>query len=139
MGWKVAAAEGPEAVESFAKRARRKQRPLRFSSASASALSLRATPLASGAFLPGLGIRSSLPAGIMPSAVVVGDFNKDGKLDVAVTAYTLSVPNSYYAANITAYVNVLVGNGADGFSAFLKSFFARELATSALRSAAVGK
>jgi hypothetical protein len=86
MGWKATAAQGPDVVQYFANRARRRRSPSRFSSElhEASAISPRATPLVSGAFLPGLGIRPSLPAGIMPSAVVVGDFNKDGKLDWAV-------------------------------------------------------
>lgn len=86
MGWKAATAQGPDVVQYFAKRARRRRPPPRSSSAlpGTSAISLHATPLESGTFLPGLGIRPSLPAGIMPSAVVVGDFNKDGKLDWAV-------------------------------------------------------
>jgi hypothetical protein len=38
----------------------------------------------SGASLPGFGLRPSLPAGILPTGVVVGDFNNDGKLDWAI-------------------------------------------------------
>jgi hypothetical protein len=40
--------------------------------------SLGATPTTN---LPGIFLRPSLPAGVMPSAVVSGDFNGDGKLD----------------------------------------------------------
>lgn len=86
-GWKEAAAQGPGMVQYFAKRARRKQVPPRLSSGvlpEASTISPFSSPLSSGTFLPGLGIRPSLPAGILPSAVVIGDFNKDGKLDWAV-------------------------------------------------------
>ena len=36
--------------------------------------------------LPGIALRTSLPAGWLPSAVVAGDFNGDGKLDWIVAA-----------------------------------------------------
>ena len=66
-----------------------------------------------GTFQPALNY--GVPAGIPPSAnlLAVGDFNKDGKLDVAVAGNVYT--NGGYSS--TPYVNVLIGNGAGGFSA----------------------
>jgi len=66
-----------------------------------------------GTFQPALNY--GVPAGIPQSAnlLAVGDFNKDGKLDVAV-AGNVYTGGGYYS---TPYVNVLIGNGAGGFSA----------------------
>jgi hypothetical protein len=50
-----------------------------------------------------------------PLSLAVGDFNKDGKLDVVVTAH--AVYSGYYTSTDNGYVNVLIGNGAGGFSA----------------------
>ena len=66
-----------------------------------------------GTFQPALNY--GVPAGIPQSAnlLAVGDFNKDGKLDVAVAGNVYT--NGGYSS--TPYVNVLIGNGAGGFSA----------------------
>jgi hypothetical protein len=70
-----------------------------------------------GTFQPALNYSLPTEAGAtqIPQSVAVGDFNKDGKLDVAVTGYTLFA--SYNNAYLSAYVNVLIGNGAGGFTA----------------------
>ena len=49
-------------------------------------------------------MRSHVPAGAQPGSVAIGDFNSDGKLDLAVTQ---SIAN----------VNVLLGNGDIGATA----------------------
>lgn len=87
LGWKAAAQQGSEAVHYFAGQAHRKQPTPRFNPASAQLdqqVSPRLTSLVGATSLPGLGVRPSLPAGILPTAVAVGDFNKDGKLDWAI-------------------------------------------------------
>ena len=60
---------------------------------------------------------SPIAAGIMPSSVVVGDFNSDGKPDLAIATNT----------NAGGIVIVLLGNGAGGFSAAPGSPFAANM------------
>jgi hypothetical protein len=52
-------------------------------------------------------VGSKAPAGTAPTAIFAGDFNKDGKLDVAVAD--------------AAGVQVLIGNGSGGFAAPVKN------------------
>jgi hypothetical protein len=76
-----------------------------------------------GTFQPAL--KYTLPAQAtgtqQPLSVAVGDFNKDGRLDVAVTGntYTPGYSGLYGSSpgTFNGYVNVLIGNGAGGFSA----------------------
>jgi hypothetical protein len=71
-----------------------------------------------GTFQPALNYALPGPQTIPQSAdaLAVGDFNKDGKLDVAVVG-NVYTSTGYYSGTITPYVNVLIGNGAGGFSA----------------------
>ncbi|MBI1354036.1 MAG: hypothetical protein GC160_06800 [Acidobacteria bacterium] len=67
--------------------------------------------LAGGTFSPA----QSFAAGVAPSAVTVGDFNGDGKLDAAVASVgSLGAPNLPADAGRVA---VLLGNGRGGFGA----------------------
>lgn len=87
LGWKAATLQGPEVVQHFAGLARRQQPVSRVASNQTGGVippSVQSTALAPALSLPGLGLRPSLPAGVLPTAVVVGDFNKDGKLDWAI-------------------------------------------------------
>lgn len=86
LGWKQASEQGHQTVKyflnleqrarwhSFAKQVLRPQSQ----SQSPSTLSTRGSTATSP---PGILLRSSLPTGLLPSAVVTGDFNGDGKLD----------------------------------------------------------
>jgi hypothetical protein len=72
-----------------------------------------------GTFQPALNYSLPSEAGLMqsPTSLAVGDFDKDGKLDVVLTAQTYT-PGTYpYAGTFTGYINVLIGNGAGSFSA----------------------
>src|SRR5215204_758696 len=66
---------------------------------------------------PSFSPAASFPVGASPLAVVTGDFNGDGHLDLA-TANTTPVPEFPYA---TATVSVLLGDGAGGFGAAIDS------------------
>ena len=79
-GWKAASAQGSEAVRYFVSHAHRVQPVVRVNPAQ-SVEHVAPTTLP----LPGLGVRPSIPAGILPTGIAVGDFNKDGKLDWAIT------------------------------------------------------
>jgi hypothetical protein len=55
---------------------------------------------------------SGFPAGIGPISVVVGDFNGDGKPDLAFANETSSV-----VSTVVSTVNVFLGDGRGGFAA----------------------
>lgn len=91
VGWRLAAKQNPQAVNYFRDLEQQLRKP------PGARLSLRAaprpvenlhqmksnpsTPSPTPSALPGVMLRPSLPAGALPSGVVTGDFNGDGKLD----------------------------------------------------------
>jgi hypothetical protein len=89
LGWKQTIKQGSQAVRYFlrleerarwhplAKQAVRRSQSQEYPS-SVRRFSATAATVSS---LPGILLRPSLPAGVLPSAVVTGDFNGDGKLD----------------------------------------------------------
>ncbi len=89
LGWKEAAKQGPKTVHYFLdleerpewtppkKADSRSQIPSRRLLRGPHQLSPNPSPSA----FPGILLRSPLPAGVLPSAIVTGDFNGDGKLD----------------------------------------------------------
>ena len=94
LGWRRAGTDGPQAVRYFRGLEQRSKRlpgaglSLRtqlhaadnFHAMQSNPFAASPTPTA----LPGISLRASLPAGALPSGVVTGDFNGDGKLDWAV-------------------------------------------------------
>ena len=81
MGWKDAAKRGPDVLQHFQRMIRQPfQGPRDQSTAENSVPGAIPSP----ANLPGMLVRPSLPAGLIPTAVATGDFNGDGKLDWAV-------------------------------------------------------
>lgn len=91
LGWRLAAKRGSEAVGYFRNLEQRSKRlpsarlALQAAVQSAEGLPrMQNTPLAPSPLpigLPGVSLRTSLPAGALPSGVVIGDFNGDGKID----------------------------------------------------------
>jgi hypothetical protein len=90
LGWRDAERQGPSVVRHFQGLMRRPRPVPRNRSGYAPAIPKAAKlPLVSpssslSTSLPGIQLRPSLPAGALPSDVVTGDFNGDGKLDWAV-------------------------------------------------------
>jgi VCBS repeat protein/FG-GAP repeat protein len=89
LGWRQAAKQGPDTVRYFQKLARRAPTAPRVgvgmapgvASLGSHATARMSLTQASSANLPGILLRPSLPAGALPSGIVTGDFNGDGKLD----------------------------------------------------------
>ena len=79
LGWNEAAKQGPDAIKQFLALKQRQTLPVRATATSLAATN-QASPLPQGN-LPGIVLRPSLPAGLLPSGVTSGDFNRDGKLD----------------------------------------------------------
>jgi FG-GAP-like repeat len=91
LGWRMAAKKGPEVIRYFLDLEQHSKRPR------GAGLSLRAglrpaenvhrvqsnslVSSSTPSVLPGVFLRVSLPAGALPSSIVTGDFNGDGKLD----------------------------------------------------------
>ncbi len=91
LGWREAARQGPDAVKHFRHLLKRSHHrsPILFGARLRGSQSIQgyqarpraAAVLTGSAGLPGMLLRPSLPAGAVPSAIVTGDFNGDGKLD----------------------------------------------------------
>jgi FG-GAP-like repeat len=91
LGWRTAGKDGPQVVGYFHSLEQQSHRPPGASLSARAALhpadKLRATERSSfaasttPAALPGISFRAALPAGALPSGLVTGDFNGDGKLD----------------------------------------------------------
>jgi hypothetical protein len=89
LGWRQAAKQGPDVVRYFQKLARRAPTAPRSGLGPAPEIAVSgiraaakmSVAQASSASLPGILLRPSLPAGALPSGIVTGDFNGDGKLD----------------------------------------------------------
>ncbi len=91
LGWRMAGTDGPQAVRYFRSLEQQSKRLPGAGLSLRSALhpaenlhAMQSNPLATSptaTVLPGIALRASLPAGSLPSGVVTGDFNGDGKLD----------------------------------------------------------
>ena len=89
LGWRQAAKQGADSVRYFQKLAHRAPTAPRMgvgvapgiASSGTRAAAKIAAAQATTASLPGILLRPSLPAGALPSGIVTGDFNGDGKLD----------------------------------------------------------
>jgi hypothetical protein len=89
LGWIKAQHDSPEMFDKFAKLRMRKSGQGRMNPNASPTLGVgsrkpRRSPLQAAqttATIPGILTRPSLPAGAIPTAVVTGDFNGDGKLD----------------------------------------------------------
>jgi hypothetical protein len=91
LGWRTAGKDGPEVVRYFRSLEQQSHRPPGASLSARAALhpadnlhAMQRSPFAASttpAALPGISFRASLPAGALPSGLVTGDFNGDGKLD----------------------------------------------------------
>ena len=84
MGWKHTRQLSPSHQKHFARPRARVARTALLAKAVAATVPRGSPSPFSGAQLPGILLRDSLPAGYIPTSVATGDFNGDGNLDFAV-------------------------------------------------------
>jgi hypothetical protein len=77
---------------------------------------------------------SSLNVGLTPAEIVAGDFNNDGRIDLAVE--NLTQPDSCYQFGGVGTIQLLAGNGAGGFSTLSQTCFPDDLGTFAVANMA---
>ena len=73
---------------------------------------------------------SVLNVGLTPAEIIAGDFNNDGRIDLAVE--DLTQPNSCYQFGGVGTIQLLAGNGAGKFSTVSQTCFPDDLGTFAV-------
>jgi hypothetical protein len=73
---------------------------------------------------------SVINVGLTPGSIVAGDFNNDGKADLAVL--NLNQPDSCYHSGGVGTIQILLGNGSGGFATASSTCFPDELGVAGL-------